>query len=64
MTRLTAEQYKILERADRFGAIYEEDADICPGIHFCPDWDGLPVCIASPEAETCTCQHKRSAVAS
>jgi len=35
--------------------IYMGDDRICPGIHFCPDWDGLPVCADSPEAEGCSC---------
>ncbi len=52
---MTDEQKQILARADKFGAIYAGDEKICPGIHFCPDWDDLPVFIDSPEAEGCTC---------
>lgn len=52
---LTAEQSKILARADKFGTIEVGDDRICPGIHFCPDWDDLPVCADRPEADGCTC---------
>lgn len=55
MPDLTKKQVDILARADKFGHIYEGDYSICPGIHFCPDWDGLPVCIDSPEADGCNC---------
>lgn len=27
---------------------------LCPGFHFCPDWDYLPICDDSPERCTCT----------
>lgn len=52
---LTPAQRRILSAADRSGMIYMGDDRICPGIHFCPDWDGLPVCADSPEAEGCSC---------
>ena len=53
--KLSEEQQKILDRADKFGAIYLGDEKICPGIHFCPDWDMAAICIGAPEAECCTC---------
>ena len=52
---LTEEQRKILTRADKTGLIYQGDSDVCPQIHFCHDWDSLPICADSPEAEACTC---------
>lgn len=52
---LTDEQIRILNRADRTGMIYQGDSDVCPGIHFCRDWDKLAVCKDSPEAEGCQC---------
>lgn len=55
MTTLTTSQHKILQRADKFGHILLGDEKTCPGIHFCPDWDGLAVCRDSPEAEGCQC---------
>lgn len=55
MSTLTEEQRRILERADKFGTIEVGDDEICPGIHFCFDWDQLPVCRDSPEAECCGC---------
>ena len=55
MKDLTIEQTLILDRADKRGHILLGDEDICPGIHFCKDWDGLAVCIDSPEAEGCHC---------
>ena len=55
VTNLTDEQKAVLKRCDKFGAIELPDNDICPGIHFCPDWDRLAVCIDSPEADGCSC---------
>lgn len=52
---LSQDQIKVLTRADKMGMIYEGDSKICPGIHFCDDWDDLPVCDDSPEADACTC---------
>lgn len=54
-SNLTPDQKSILERADKFGHILMEDDHLCPGIHFCPDWDGLAVCEDSPEAYGCHC---------
>lgn len=56
---LSIEQAAVLDVADRRGRISADDDLICPGIHFCPDWDGLAVCADSPEAEGCTCDQKR-----
>lgn len=55
MNTLTEEQHKVLDRADKFGHILLGDEKICPGIHFCADWDGMAVCRGAPEAEACTC---------
>lgn len=55
MPELTAEQRKVLAFADKFGVIREGDYDVCPGIHFCRDWDQMAVCADSPEAAGCAC---------
>lgn len=47
-----------LERLDRGGVITAADKIELPGIHWCPDWDFLPVCDASPEIEGCTCPRR------
>jgi len=60
MAELTEEQRKTLARCDRFGAIEGPDLETCPGIHFCPDWDLLAVCIDSPEADGCNCGRLKS----
>lgn len=52
---LTKEQMKVLHRADKTGMIYTTDKEVCPGIHFCNDWDRLAVCNDSPEADGCCC---------
>lgn len=52
---LTKAQQDVLTHADRFGIIRVGDDQICPEIHFCPDWDQMPICADSPEAEACTC---------
>lgn len=41
--------------ADKQGRIEDVHRRTCPGIHFCPDWDFMPVCNDSPEKESCTC---------
>jgi hypothetical protein len=46
---------KILMRADKYGTLMYGDEDICPGIHFCPDWNDLPVFAGIPEADACQC---------
>jgi hypothetical protein len=53
---LTREQLSILARAD----VTEEPPSLddlrkVPGFHFCPDWDYLPICDDSPEADCCCC---------
>lgn len=55
MADLSIMQIAILDRADKRGHILLGDEDTCPGIHFCPDWDGMAVCADSPEAEGCHC---------
>jgi hypothetical protein len=52
---LTLEQHRVLAFADKFGVIREGDDEVCPGIHFCRDWDGMAICRDSPEAEGCAC---------
>lgn len=54
--KLTEAQRAILAFTDSRGRISPWHNAICPGIHFCPDWDFLPVCDASPEKEACTCR--------
>lgn len=54
--KLTEAQRRTLEYVDKSGRISARHYEICPGIHFCPDWDSLPVCDASPEKEACTCR--------
>ena len=53
---LTAEQQSVLRDADDLGRFSHIDTVICPGLHFCPDWDYLPVCDDSPEKAGCTCK--------
>ncbi|MGN6769769.1 MAG: hypothetical protein ACTHJQ_07990 [Rhizobiaceae bacterium] len=53
---LTEEQAARLRVLDRTGVIMVSDWKLLPGIHFCPDWDHLPVCNASPEISGCTCR--------
>ena len=50
---LTKEQTMLLFEIDRAEIFTEEDERILPGLHFCPDWDGLPVCDNSPEYCNC-----------
>ena len=54
---LTEQQAAVLDRLDKdqSAVIGDKDAATCPGLHFCPDWDGLPICFASPEIHSCTC---------
>lgn len=44
-----------LEKVNNSDVINEEDKKILPGIHWCPDWDYLPVFDNSPEKVGCTC---------
>ena len=55
MKELSVQQRFELAKADKYGAIEMGVDKICPGIHFCPDWDGLAVCADSPEANGCSC---------
>ena len=55
MKELSVQQRFELAKADKWGTIEMGVDKICPGIHFCPDWDDMAVCIDSPEAESCTC---------
>lgn len=56
---LTKEKIARLQRIDKTGLIAEEDKQELPGIHFCYEWDELPVCKDSPEWECCTFGIKR-----
>lgn len=53
--QMTQEQKQRLQSVDKSGVYHAEDLDLLPGLHFCPDWDNLPVCDASPEKSGCTC---------
>lgn len=46
----------ICDAADEYGTIDAEMRRLAPGIHFCPDWDDLAICDASPEKKCCTCR--------
>ena len=52
---LTQGQSMILFLAGKMGEAPAGAQAICPGLHFCPDWDFLPICDDSPEREACTC---------
>ena len=52
---LTATQKYALHLIDIRNTITKEDRALLPGVHFCNDWDGLPVCDDSPEKSCCTC---------
>lgn len=52
---LSFKQEQLLQVIDRCSIIHSSDDRVCPGIHFCPDWDFLPVCDDSPEKDGCTC---------
>lgn len=57
MMALTEQQAAILDRLDRCsGIIKQADREACPGLHWCPDWDDLPICDASPEKDGCSCR--------
>ena len=57
---LTKSQKDLLMEIDRTGIFTEEDKETLPGLHFCPEWDDLPVCDDSPESSGCTCNLLRS----
>lgn len=50
MPPLSEEQHEVLFYADKHGVIREGDYEVCPGIHFCRNWDEMAVCRDSPEA--------------
>lgn len=52
---MTGEQQNVLTLADRLGVIRVGDREVCPGLHYCPDWDFLPIFNGSPEKTSCTC---------
>lgn len=54
---MTQEQRELLDLLDRGERtrITDDDLAICPGLHWCPDWDFLPVCDDSPEKAGCNC---------
>lgn len=53
---LTGRQAHLLLLADRkTGCLTDAERRELPGFHYCPDWDELPICEASPEWEACTC---------
>ena len=52
---LTRLQKDLLMEIDRTGSFTEEDMKTLPGLHFCPEWDEIPVCDDSPESEFCKC---------
>lgn len=58
---LTEGQRNLLKRIDLAGSFSKDEAILLPNLHFCPDWDFLPVCDDSPEAEGCTCHTSRTA---
>lgn len=64
MAKLTAKQIKLLRRIDRAGFFTKDEAEQLPGLHFCGDWDFLPVCDAGPEADGCTCFSTHTALES
>ena len=55
MMPLTREQRRALARIDRDETFDDEGRKLLPGIHFCPDWDYMPVFNDCPEKEGCTC---------
>lgn len=62
---LTKQQASLLRYLDedQDADILDADRRLCPGLHFCPDWDGMPICEASPEWEACTCPKPEDAAA-
>lgn len=54
---LSKEQLTILTKADKTGKLpIPIPFDVCPGIHWCPDWDFQPICNDSPEKSGCCCE--------
>ena len=62
---LTRSQEAILQRVNRpdYPPLSDLELAEVPGFHFCPDWDFLPICWDSPEAESCTCPRSAEAAA-
>ena len=56
---LIAKQFARLQAIEKAGAITEDDKRALPGVHFCDDWDGLPIFDGSPEKECCGCDLRR-----
>lgn len=52
---MNEKQWTALRRIDMTGEITEQDKAFLPGLHFCDDWDQLPIYDDSPEKESCTC---------
>lgn len=59
---LTEAQKRAMTRIDRTGTMAPADRELLPGLHWCPDWDYLPVCDESPEKAGCTCNFGRAAL--
>jgi|DEB0MinimDraft_6_1074348.scaffolds.fasta_scaffold22275_6 hypothetical protein len=57
---LTKSQDALLQRMDRkdYPPLSDMELAELPGFHFCPDWDFLPICLDSPEADACTCANE------
>lgn len=58
-SNLSDGQLRTLHKVDSTGAIWPSDREVLPGLHFCPDWDGLAICKLTPEWESCTCDIKK-----
>lgn len=58
---LTYEQSQILRGIDAglTNMANKRIKKIVPGVHWCPDWDYMPICDDSPEKEGCTCNLKQ-----
>lgn len=58
-SNLTDEELRAIMRVDTTGQICKDDAATLPGVHFCPDWDGLAIFNKTPEWDCCTCKIKQ-----
>lgn len=63
MAKLTEAQAKAIARIDRTGKIEPGDRELLPLLHWCPDWDYLPVCVDSPEIDGCRCSFEPTTIA-
>lgn len=52
---LTQEKIAVLRRIDKDGFFTQEDKRLLPGLHFCPEWDDLPISDECPEKSCCVC---------